>query len=279
MSSLIDSHCHLDYLQRDGRDLGQVVADAGRAGVAGMVTICTRLSEFAGVLAIAESYDNVWCSLGVHPHEAANEAAQEPGVTVERLLDLAAHAKVVGIGETGLDYHYEHSPREIQQELFRAHITVARETGLPLIVHSRDADADTLAILRDEHEKGPFPGLIHCFSAGKELGQGALDLGLYISISGIVTFKNAGTLRAVVADMPVERLLVETDAPYLAPIPKRGKQNEPAFVVHTAQALADLLALTADELAEATSANFHRLFSRVPADLSTAVTAPAAASP
>lgn len=255
---LVDSHCHLDYLQRDGRDLTEVVNAAGRAGVGTLVTICTKVTEFETIRGIAESHDNVWCSVGIHPHEAETE----PEVTAERLVELASHPKVVGIGETGLDYFYEHSPREAQQKSFRAHIAAARETGLPLIVHTRDADEDTVAIMEDEMEKGPYPGVIHCFSSSQWLAERSVAMGMAISISGILTFKKAEALREAVAAVPVENLLVETDSPYLAPVPKRGKQNEPAFVVHTADRLAELKGLTGPELAEATTENFFRLFSK-----------------
>jgi len=255
---LFDSHCHLDYLARDG-DLAEVVERARAAGVSRMITICTKLSEFAAVLAIAERYDDVYCSVGVHPHEAAAEGQGD----ARRLVALAAHPKVVGIGETGLDYYYEHAPRDRQRDSFRAHIAAARETGLPVIVHSRDADDETAEILREEHGQGPFPGVIHCFTAGPGLARAALDLGLYISISGIVTFKKAETLHAIVRDLPLERVLIETDAPYLAPVPKRGKRNEPAFVAHTAAAVAALKGVSVADLTQATFDNALRLFSKI----------------
>lgn len=256
---LVDSHCHLDFpdfeADRDG-----VIARAGAAGVGLMVTICTRVSRFPEILAIAERYDNVYCSVGIHPHEAGTE----PETAAAELVALARHPKVVGIGETGLDFYYDHSPREAQARSFRSHIAAARETGLPLIVHTRDADAETVAILREEMGQGAFPGVIHCFSAGRQLAADAVALGFYISASGILTFKSAEAVREAVAEVPPERLLVETDAPYLAPVPKRGKTNEPAFVCHTAARLADLHGMTADRLAEVTTANFLRLFSKVP---------------
>jgi TatD DNase family protein len=256
---LVDSHCHLDYLERDG-DLDEVIARARQAGVGVLITICTKLSEFDRVSDIAERYDEVYCSVGVHPHEAAREGQRGP----ERLIELAAHAKVVGIGETGLDYYYEHSPRARQQESFRAHIHAARQSGLPVIVHTRDADQDTIAILREARAEGPFTGVIHCFTAGAELARAALDLGLYISVAGIVTFKKAEDLRATLREIPLERLLVETDAPYLAPVPKRGKRNEPAFVAHTVAALAELKGVSPDELTRITGDNVFHLFSRAP---------------
>lgn len=254
---LVDSHCHLDYLERDG-DIGPVVARALQAGVGTMVTICTKLSEFESIEAIARRFPRVYCSVGVHPHEAGEEGQQTPA----RLIELAGHDKVVGIGETGLDYYYEHSPREAQQVSFRAHIAAARETGLPLIVHARDADDDTVAVLQDEYAKGPFPGVIHCFTAGPELARAALGIGFYISLAGIVTFKKADALRETVREVPLDRLLVETDSPYLAPVPRRGKTNEPANVVYTARALAELRGIDPGELADTTTENFFRLFSR-----------------
>ena len=254
---LVDSHCHLDYLARDG-DLDAVVDRARAAGVGAMITICTKLSEFDAVRAIAERYDGVFCSAGVHPHEAQDEGQSDP----KRLIELARHDTVVGIGETGLDYYYEHSPRAEQQVSFRAHIAAAREIGLPVIVHARAADDDTTAILREAHDEGPFTGVLHCFTAGPALAKAALELGFYISIAGIVTFKTAEDLRDVVREVPLERLLVETDSPYLAPVPKRGKRNEPAFVAHTAAALADLKGVSPAELARATSDNVFRLFTK-----------------
>ena len=254
---LIDSHCHLDYLAAKG-DLAPVLARAREAGVGGMVTISTKLSEFELVRDIAERSDDVWCSVGVHPHEAAEEGVDEPA----RLIALAGHPKVVGIGETGLDYYYEHSPRAEQQSSFRAHIAAARETGLPLIVHTRDADDDTVAILQDEYRQGPFSGLIHCFSSTSQLADKILDIGFFISFSGIVTFKKAEAIQEVARTAPLDRILVETDAPYLAPVPKRGKPNEPSYVPYTANFIAELRGMTASEIAETTTGNFFRLFDK-----------------
>jgi TatD DNase family protein len=254
--SLVDSHCHLDYLEREGKDLAAVVERAQAAGVARIVTICTKLSEAAKVIAIAERFPAVYATVGVHPHEAGQEGVQDPQV----LIDLARHPKVVGIGETGLDYFYEHSPREAQQASFRAHIAAARETRLPLVVHARDADDDTVSILMDEFRNGAYPAVIHCFTAGPELAAAALEMGFCISLAGIVTFKTAESLRQTVATIPLDRLLVETDSPYLAPAPHRGKQNEPSFVGHTAAKLAEIKGISSAELAAATTANFHRLF-------------------
>lgn len=258
---LVDSHCHLDYLERQGEDLEEVVARARRAGVARLVTISTKLSEFDTIRSIAERFDDVYCSVGVHPHEAGEEGQGDPA----RLLALADHPKVVGIGETGLDYFYEHSPRDAQQQSFRAHIEASRQSGLPLIVHARDADNDTIGILQEEYARGPFPGVIHCFTAGPGLAEAALSIGFSISLAGVVTFKKAEELRATVQQVPLDRLLVETDSPYLAPVPKRGKRNEPAYVVHTAEKLAELKGVSPEELAEKTSRNFFELFTRVPA--------------
>jgi len=257
LSLLVDSHCHLDFPSL-GEDLDGVMARAEAAGVGAMVTICTRVDHFAGILDIAERFENVYCSVGLHPHNAAQEADLETA----RLIELAGHDKVVGIGETGLDFHYDKSPRDVQAELFRRHIAAARQTGLPLIVHSRAADAEMTAILRDEYEKGAFPGVMHCFSSGPELARAALDLDFYISFSGIVTFNKAEEVRAVAAETPLNRLLVETDAPYLAPVPHRGKDNEPAFVAHTANKLAALRGLSSAEMTHQTSANFFRLFTK-----------------
>jgi TatD DNase family protein len=223
-----------------------------------MLTIGTRVSQFDRVRRIAERFDDVYCSVGIHPHEAASE----PEVDVDRLVDFARHPKVIGIGETGLDFYYDHSPRDRQAEVFRTHVAAARAADLPLIVHSRDADAPTAAILEEGAAVGPLHGLIHCFSTTRELSDRALKLGFSISLSGILTFKNAGELREIAREIPIERLLIETDAPYLAPVPHRGKRNEPAFVGHTAEFLADLRGMSANEVASATTANFFRLFTK-----------------
>ncbi len=251
---LVDSHCHLDFpdfaAERDA-----VIARARAAGVGTIVTICTRLDQFDGVRAIAEGDDRIWCSVGAHPHEAADHAA----LTTDRLIELSAHERVVGIGETGLDFHYDLSPRDVQERVFRAHIAASKATGLPLIIHAREADDEIAAILAEEM---PPPGVLHCFSSGRRLAEAALDLGFYISISGIVTFKNAEDLRGIVRDIPADRLLVETDAPYLAPVPYRGKRNEPAFVATTAAAIAALRGVEPETLAAETTANFFRLFTK-----------------
>ncbi|MGE0658206.1 MAG: TatD family hydrolase [Reyranellaceae bacterium] len=255
---LVDSHCHLDFPEL-ASEIDAVVERARGAGVGTMLTIGTSLERFPGVLAMAERFPDVWCSVGVHPHEAEKEGQNTP----DRLIELARHPRVVGIGETGLDYFYEHSPRQQQRDSFRAHIAAARATGLPLIVHTRDADDETAAILREEQGNGPFPGLIHCFSSSRQVSDTAIELGMYISISGIVTFKAAEELRQIVRDIPLDRLLVETDSPYLAPVPKRGKRNEPAFVAHTAAKVAELKGVGMAELTEITTSNFFRLFNKI----------------
>ncbi|MGH7002437.1 MAG: TatD family hydrolase [Alphaproteobacteria bacterium] len=254
---LVDSHCHLDFSDF-APDRADLLVRARNAGVGIMVTICTRLSKFAEVRAIAESDPALYCSVGVHPHEAEKEGVGDPAP----LLDLAAHPKVVGIGETGLDYFYKHSAPAAQDRSFRAHIAAARQSGLPLIVHARDADTDTMRILAEEHRLGPFPGVIHCFTASRTLAEHCVGLGLYISFSGILTFKNARDIQETAKALPLDRILVETDAPYLAPMPNRGRRNEPAFVAYTAAFLAKLRGETPDALAAATTENFFRLFSK-----------------
>jgi TatD DNase family protein len=251
---LVDSHCHLDFPDF-AAELAAIIARARSAGVETMLTISTRLDEFPGVRTIAEAHEEVWCSVGAHPHEAKDHAELAP----EELIALAAHPKVVGIGETGLDFHYDLSPRDIQERVFRTHIAAAHATALPLVVHAREADREVARILEEER---PPPGVMHCFSSGRALAETALAVGFYISISGIVTFRNAEELRAIVREVPLDRLLVETDAPYLAPVPYRGKRNEPAFVAVTAAAVADLKGLEPEALAAATSANFFRLFAK-----------------
>jgi TatD DNase family protein len=254
---LVDSHCHLDFKDFEG-ELDDVVARAGAAGVGTMVSISTHLSKFEGVKAVAERFDNVWCSVGVHPHQAGEEGVDSP----DRLVELAQHPRVVGIGESGLDYYYDNSPRDRQQISFRAHIEAARETGLPLIVHARDADEDAADIMRDEMEKGAYTAVMHCFSSGRGLAEAALEMGMYISFSGILTFKNAQELRNIARDVPEDRILVETDSPFLAPIPNRGKRNEPSFVAHIAEVLAEVRGMDRNALETATTDNFFRLFSR-----------------
>ena len=266
--NLVDSHCHLDFPDF-ADEIDQVVGRATDAGVRWMLTIGTRLDRFSGVLAIAERFAHVSCSVGVHPHEVGAGPVCSP----DALLAFAEHPKVIGFGETGLDYFYENSPRDAQAMSFRAHIEASRRSGLPVIVHTRDADDDTIRILEDETAKGPFPGLIHCFTSGPRLADAALACGFYISFSGIVTFKKADEVRAVASRVPADRLLVETDAPYLAPMPHRGKRNEPAFVAETAKCIADVRGVSPGELAESSTANFFRLFTK--ADAARAVLPPA----
>jgi TatD DNase family protein len=251
---LVDSHCHLDFPDF-AEERAAVIGRARAAGVGTMVTICTRLDEFPGVRAIAETDTDIWCSVGVHPHEAADYA----GIAGDALAALATHPRVIGIGETGLDFHYDHSPREVQERVFRAHIAASRASGLPLIVHAREADAEIAHILCEERATA---GVLHCFSSGRALAEAALDLGFYISISGIVTFRNTEDLRAIVRDVPLDRLLVETDAPYLAPVPYRGRRNEPAYVATTAAAVAALKDIEPAALAAVTTDNFFRLFDK-----------------
>lgn len=254
---LVDSHCHLDFDTFD-EDRAETLNRAFDAGVGMMVTICTRLSQFEAIREIAEMDERLYCSVGIHPHQVAEEET----ATLDALVSHSAHPKVVGIGETGLDYYYDNSPRDDQAASFRTHIAAARETGLPLIVHTRDADDDMADILRDEAGKGAFPGVLHCFSSSRALAEAALDLGFYISCSGIVTFRNAEDLRAIIRDVPLDRLIVETDSPFLAPVPNRGKRNEPSFVVHTAARVAELKGLEAGEFSRLSTENFFRLFSK-----------------
>jgi TatD DNase family protein len=256
---LIDSHCHLDFPELKG-DLDGVLSRARAAGVGLMITISTRVRRFKEVLAIVEGRDEVFCSVGTHPHNAAEEL----DVTVADLARLARHPKVVAIGEAGFDYHYDNSPRADQESAFRTHIAAARETGLPLVIHAREADADVARMLEEESAKGVFPFVLHCFTSGPELARRGLALGGSVSFSGVLTFKKAEILREIAREVPLDRVLVETDAPYLAPEPMRGRTNEPAFVVHTASRLAALKGLSEAELERATSDNFFRLFNKVP---------------
>jgi TatD DNase family protein len=256
---LVDSHCHLDFPDFD-MDRDALVARARAADIGTMVTILTRVAKFAGLKAIAERYERIYCSIGTHPHNAA----EEQDVTSEELVAIASDPKVVAIGEAGLDYHYDNSPRAAQREGFLRHIAAARITQLPLVIHAREADDDIAAILTEETGKGAFPFVLHCFSSGAALARCGLELGGTVSFSGILTFKNAENLRAIAAGVPLDRLLVETDAPYLAPVPHRGQRNEPAFVTETAKALADVKNISVEALAAATTDNFFRLFSKVP---------------
>lgn len=256
---LIDSHCHLDFPEFSA-DMPATLAAAKAAGVSRMITISTRIDRYDVYRGIAEANDNVWFSVGTHPHRAH----EEPTATVDDLVRLAAHPKCVAIGEAGLDYHYDKAPRDIASQVFRTHIEAARRTGLPLVIHSRDADADMAAILREETGKGAFKALLHCFTSSHELAMTGLELGLYVSFSGVLTFKTSDTLRAIAADIPLDRLLVETDAPFLAPVPYRGKRNQPAYVAETAKVLGGVKNIGETAIAEATTTNVLKLFSKMP---------------
>jgi TatD DNase family protein len=256
---LVDSHCHLDFPDFAG-ELDAIVARAQAAGVARIVTISTRIRRHAEVLAIAEHFPDVYCSVGTHPHNAHEEL----DITVDELIGRTRHPKVVAIGEAGLDYHYDSSPRDAQTQGFRNHIAAARATGLPLVIHSRDADADMARMLEEETGKGAFPAVLHCFTGGRDLAQRAIALGLFISFTGILTFKNSDELRALAQGLPADRILVETDAPYLAPGVHRGKRNEPAYVVETAKVLAASRGVSLEEIERQTTENFFRLFRKVP---------------
>lgn len=262
---LVDSHCHLDFSDF-ASELEAVVARARAAGIGRIVTISTRVKKHAQVLAIAEKFPEVFCSLGTHPHNVHEEL----DIDTKVLVALTKHPKIVAIGEAGLDYHYDNSPRQAQLQSFRQHIAAARETGLPLVIHSRDCDVDMAEILREETGKGAFPAVLHCFTGGRKLAFIAIELGHYVSFTGILTFKRSDDLRTTAAALPADRILVETDAPYLAPIPYRGKRNEPAYVVETAKVLADVRGVSADEIARQTTENFFHLFNKVPRQLANA---------
>jgi TatD DNase family protein len=259
MSVLIDSHCHLDFPDF-ADDLDGIVARAEAAGIVRIVSISTRVRAFDRLLAIAERFSNVYCSIGTHPHHAHEEL----DVTVEDIVAYARHAKVVAIGEAGLDYHYDFSPRDAQEISFRRHIAAARQTGLPLVIHAREADADILHILEEERGQGAFAAVLHCFTGSRKLALRAVGMGFYVSFTGILTFKKSDELRAIAAELPAERILVETDAPYLAPGKYRGKRNEPAFVTETARVLADARGVPPERIATESTANFFRLFNKVP---------------
>ncbi len=252
---LVDTHCHLDYFKPE--ELPDILRRAAEMGVTEMVTIGTTLAQSERIRALAESLPNVWCTAGVHPHHAAEGAVASP----EDIAALAAHPKVIGIGEAGLDYFYDRAPRDVQQAVFRAHIRAARLAGVPLAIHTRDADADTMKILQDEYDNfGEFNFLLHCFSSSRQLAEFAVKMGGYVSFSGILTFPKSQEFRDIARDLPAERLLVETDAPYLAPVPMRGKRNEPGWTAHTAKVLAEVRGMGVAELAALTTANFRRLF-------------------
>ena len=255
---LIDSHCHLDFPDF-ADELDAVVGRAHAAGVERMITIGTRIDRAGKAVEIAERFDSVFFTVGTHPHEAARQAASD----FSAMRRYASHPKCVGIGEAGLDYHYNYAPPEVAKRVFRGQISLARELGLPLVIHTREADDDTAAILKDEMGQGPFSALLHCFTSSRALAETGLELGLSISFSGVVTFKNSGELRAIARDAPLEKILVETDAPYLAPVPHRGRRNEPAFVVATARAVAEAKGIAPEALADATRANTLRVFPKL----------------
>lgn len=255
---LIDTHCHLDFPDFTDR-LPDVIAAAAAAGVTRMITISTRVRQVARLHALVEANPELSFTIGTHPHNAA----EEPDVTAEELVRLAEHPHCVGIGEAGLDFHYDRAPRDVQERVFRTHIEAARRTGLPLVIHSRDADEVMIRVLQDEHGRGRFDAVLHCFSSGEALARAGIALGLFVSFSGILTFKGSGELRRIAALLPPDRLLVETDAPYLAPVPHRGRTNEPAFVADTARVLAEVLGLPFEEAARLTTANATRLFARL----------------
>ena len=256
---LVDHHCHLDYPDL-ARNREEIIARARAAGVGRLVTISTVVANYDTYRGIAESYPEIYFTVGTHPHRAHEEL----DVPVAEIVRLSAHPKCVGIGEAGLDYFYDKSPREAQRQGLLNHIAAARETGLPLVIHSRDADEDMATILEDEMARGRFSAVLHCFTGGADLARRAVAIGLYVSFSGIITFKKSDALRAIATEVPMDRVLVETDAPYLAPEPYRGKRNEPAYVVHTAAALARVKGVTDAEIAATTTENFHRLYAKVP---------------
>ncbi len=262
---LVDSHCHLDFPDF-ASELDAVVGRARAAGVGRMVTISTRVKQQDTLRGIAERFDDVFCSVGTHPHHAD----EEPDVSPDDLVRLTEHPKVVAIGEAGLDYHYDNAPRDAQERGFRTHIAAARATGLPLVIHAREADDDVARILEEETEKGVFPAVLHCFTGGRGLAMRAVALGHYVSFTGILTFKKSQPLRDIAAELPADRILVETDAPYLAPNPHRGKRNEPSFVTETARTLAGVRGVSTDKIARQTTDNFFRLFSKVPREIGSA---------
>jgi TatD DNase family protein len=254
----VDSHCHLTF-EDFKDDMDGILARANNAGVEHMVSICTTIDEFPAIHTLVSRHDQMSCTVGIHPHEAESQAK----ITVEELKQYATQEKVVGIGETGLDFYYEHAPRAIQIEQFRTHIAASRDLQIPLIVHTREAEQETLEVLKEEYKKGEFPGVIHCFTASAKFAEEVLKLGFYISISGIVTFKKATALQEIVKNIPLEKLLIETDSPYLAPIPNRGKRNEPSFVIYVAQKISEIKDIPSKKVAEVTSNNFYTLFNKV----------------
>jgi len=256
---LVDSHCHLDFPDF-AEELDDIVKRAEMAGVKRMVTISTRVKKFPEVLAVAERFPSVFCSVGTHPHNADEEL----DISIDQLVELTRHPKVVAIGEAGLDYHYDKSPRDAQRQGFLNHIAAARITSLPLVIHARSADQDMMDILQEETEKGAFPAILHCFSSGRALAEKGVELGLMISFSGILTFKNSEEIRDIAKNVPLENLLIETDAPFLAPVPLRGKRNEPSYVVNTARVLAEVKGVSEDDIHRITSKNFFRLFAKMP---------------
>lgn len=262
---LVDSHCHLDFPDFSV-ELDTIVARARAANIGRIVTISTRVKKHAQVLGIAERFPEIFCSIGTHPHNAHEEL----DIDTKTLVKLTKNPKIVAIGEAGLDYHYDNSPRAAQVASFRQHIAAARETALPLVIHSRDSDTDMAQILREESRKGAFPAMLHCFTGGRDLALTAIELGHYVSFTGILTFKNSDALREIAGALPAERILVETDAPYLAPLPYRGKRNEPAYVAEIAKVLAEVRAVSPDEIARQTTENFFRLFRKVPRTLADA---------
>jgi TatD DNase family protein len=257
---LIDSHCHLDFPDLQDR-LAEVLANAAGAGIGRMVSISTYVARFDTYRELSEAHGSVFFTIGTHPHNAA----QEPDVPASRLAALSVHPRCIAIGEAGLDYHYDKSPRDVQRRVFRTHIEASRLAGLPLVIHAREADEDMIRILSEEVARGPFDAVLHCFSSGERLSQVGVELGFYVSFSGILTFKNSDEIRRIAAAVPRDRLLVETDAPYLAPVPYRGRTNEPAYVAHTARTLAEVVGVTEAEIADTTTANFYRLFPKAAA--------------
>lgn len=254
---IIDSHCHLDF-EEFTADFNNVLMNAKNQNITGMQTICTKISEYHKILNIADQYDNIWCSIGTHPHYAEDEV----NISKEEIIEICKNKNVIGVGETGLDYYYQNSDKDIQIKSFYKHIAVSRETNLPLIIHARDADEDIINILIDEYKKEKFTGVIHCFTASQELADAALSIGFYISFSGILTFKNAENIRKSCKTIPLDKILVETDAPFLAPIPHRGKRNEPAYITETIKKISDIKNVSLEDTIKITTSNFFKLFNK-----------------